>query len=104
MRFNKLVRDKVPDIIEKKGKTIHIHTAKRKEFKKLLRKKLREEVSEYLRDGSPETLVDALEVIYALAGMDGVTKHKLEKLRKEKSDDRGSFDEGIVLDEIKDND
>jgi len=102
MRLNKLVRDKVPDILEKKGKTVRTHTAKRKEYKKLLRNKLKEEVSEYLRDGSPEELVDPLEIIYALADMDGVTKGKLEKLRKEKAEDRGSFDEGTVLEEVKD--
>jgi predicted house-cleaning noncanonical NTP pyrophosphatase (MazG superfamily) len=46
--YNKLVRDKIPEIIEKEGKTYKTVILDDDQFKLELRKKLKEEVQEYL--------------------------------------------------------
>ncbi len=101
MRYNILIRDKVPEIIESKSKKFTIHRATTKEYRKKLHEKLKEEVSEYLKDGSPEELVDVLEIVYALSEAGGLSRNKLEKLRKAKEEYKGAFEEGIILEEIK---
>ncbi|HVY01874.1 MAG TPA: nucleoside triphosphate pyrophosphohydrolase [Candidatus Nanoarchaeia archaeon] len=100
MALNILVHDKLPEILEQKGKKVKTHTAKEAEFRKKLREKLKEEVSEYLKDSSPEELVDIIEVVYQLAEIDGIGKAKLEKIRKLKAEYKGSFNERIILDEV----
>lgn len=103
MQQHILVHDKLPEILERKGKICKTHTAKESEFRKKLREKLKEEVSEYLKDGSPEELVDIIEVVYKLAEIDGISKAKLEKIRKLKQEYKGKFDDRVILDSVKEN-
>ena len=56
-----------------------------------MREKLREEVSEYLDSGEVLELADVLEVVYALAELEGIAKGQLEHLRHEKEQERGAF-------------
>jgi len=102
MRYNKLVRDNVPDILEKKGKRVLFSRANSSEYKLKLKEKLKEETQEYIIDGAPEDLVDVLEVVYALAEQSGLSKQKLEKLRKAKAEFKGTFDKRTILKEVKD--
>ena len=102
MRYNKLVRDKVVEILQRKGKPVKFHEAKIGEYKKKLNEKLKEETSEFLKDGSPEELVDVLEVVYALAESNGMSHSKLDLMRKKKAEYKGTFEKGIILDEVKD--
>ena len=98
-KYNKLIRDKIPDIIKQKGGTPVTHIATPDEYEKKLRDKLVEEVKEFLDSSNPEELADIMEVIYALSGRLGVDKKALEDLRKRKADDRGGFEQGIILEE-----
>ena len=99
MRYDKLVRDKIPEIIAAKGGESKTHIADQDEYTAKLRAKLQEEVDEYLENSSPEELADILEVVYALADGSGVTREDLEKLRAEKAEKRGAFKERIILEE-----
>jgi predicted house-cleaning noncanonical NTP pyrophosphatase (MazG superfamily) len=99
MKYNKLVRDKIPDIIKRKGGTPVTHIATPEEYDAKLRAKPEEEVKEFLESNNPEELADILEVIYALGGRLGVDKTTIEVLRKRQADERGGFEQGIVLDE-----
>ncbi len=92
----KLVRDKIPDIIKKEGKTPVIHIAGGEEYAALLKKKLMEETAEYAVEPSTDELVDILEVVYALAQCHGKNKEELEALRAKKTVERGSFVKHIV--------
>jgi len=101
MKYNKLVRDNIPEIIKEKGGQAIIHIASDEEYLQKLYTKLQEEVNEFLQDFQTEELVDILEVIYALAHVYGVNKEQLEILRKEKAKKRGGFEKRIILEETK---
>lgn len=64
---NKLVRDKIPEIIEKSGKKAITRTLTQEEYLSELDRKLNEECEEYQADKSLEELADMLEVMYAIA-------------------------------------
>ncbi len=101
MKYDKLVRDKVPGIIISKGAVPITHIASDEEYQQKLKAKLQEEVDEFLEDSNEEELADILEVIYALCDLYKIDKDKLEQLRKDKSEKRGGFKDKIILDETK---
>lgn len=101
MKYNKLVRDKIPQIIKKDGQNPIIHTANKKEYFQKLKEKLFEEVNEFQKDNNPEELADILEVIYALSAFKNVSKRKLEAIRIKKVLQRGAFKKKIILEETK---
>jgi predicted house-cleaning noncanonical NTP pyrophosphatase (MazG superfamily) len=102
MRYKKLVRDKIPEIIEKEGRKPIFHIANKKEYWNALKLKLREEAEEFFEKPNMEELADILEVIYAICDFKKISKKELEKLRKKKEKERGGFKKRIVLDEVKD--
>lgn len=101
MKYNKLIRDKIPEIIKSKGVVPITHIASSEEYQEKLRAKLQEEVNEFLEDSNEEELADILEVIYALCDLHNFDKDKIEEIRKEKAEKRGAFKEKIILDETK---
>lgn len=98
-KYNKLVRDKIPEIIKSKGDSPVTHVATPEEYDEKIRTKLQEEIDEFLESNNPEELADILEVIYALGGRLGIDKNALEQLRQRKADERGGFEDGIILEE-----
>ena len=99
MKYNKLVRDRIPEIIRQKGGKPQTHTATHEEYRKRLKMKLEEEVAEFLKSEDDAELADILEVIYAIAGAKGISKRKLESLRRKKARERGGFKKRIILEE-----
>ncbi len=97
MKYNKLIRDKIPDIIKRSGGNPIIHIANGSEYLEKLNEKLKEEVSEFINENNEEELVDILEVINVIYEFNKFNKKKLEILRKEKSDERGKFNKRIIL-------
>ena len=95
--YNKLVRDKIPKIIEDSGKTCEIEVLDDKTYLEMLDKKLTEELNEYYESHNAEELADLLEVVYATAKARGYTKEQLEEIRQNKADKRGAFDQKILL-------
>ncbi len=95
MKQGKLVRDKIPEIIEADGKKPRIRILDQEEYLKELDRKLNEEVAEYQADHSLEELADTLEVLLAIAGARGYSFEELMKLREEKKDKRGGFSKRI---------
>ena len=94
---DKAVRAKIPAIIKKSGNSCNVKKLSDDEFLPELEKKLREEVEEYLESKSVEELADAIEVIYRIAELKGISKEKLEMLREEKASKRGKFNENLFL-------
>ena len=95
--YNKLVRDKIPAIIEADGKICEVEIAAKEDRTKLLEAKLIEEVNEYLEDKNLEELADVMEVLFGLAHNLGYSEEGLVKKRNEKLEERGGFKDGIVL-------
>lgn len=99
--YNKLVRDKIPEIIRADGKECEVRIAEGKEKCELLEKKLMEEVNEFLEDKNLEELADVMEVLFGLAREIGYSEEDLIRNREEKKSERGGFKDGILLLHIK---
>lgn len=99
--YNKLVRDKIPEIIENTGKQFRTKILNEAEYIKELKNKLSEEITEYLEadtdEHALEELSDVLEIIHSLASVHGSNFEKIEDIRNEKYIKRGGFQEKIFL-------
>jgi predicted house-cleaning noncanonical NTP pyrophosphatase (MazG superfamily) len=93
--YNKLVRDKIPDILDKKGISYEKRIASPEEYKTELIKKLKEETEEFVEAESSEELADVMEVVEALKKLPEYAD--AEELREKKAEDRGVFDQKIIL-------
>ncbi|CAM4410842.1 nucleoside triphosphate pyrophosphohydrolase [Paenibacillus alkaliterrae] len=104
--YNKLVRDRIPEIITKQGLNMTTRILEADEYLTELRTKLQEETSEFLAaelsNEAIEELADMLEVIHALADAHGASVQELERIRAEKADKRGGFKERVYLIEVED--
>ncbi len=97
MLYNKLVRDKIPQIIEKAGKKPIIRILSNDEFPMYLEMKLEEEMKEYRESKNPEELADILEVIVTLAKTQGLSFEDLMILQAEKRFRNGGFKDKVLL-------
>lgn len=95
--YNKLVRDKIPEIIRTQGETPNIRILEQEEYLRHLEAKLDEEVGEYHWDKNAEELADILEVILALAEANGCSKEELLAVYEKKHTARGGFRDRVFL-------
>jgi len=99
MEYNKLIRDKIPEIIKGKGGNPVIHFADDNEFWVKLKEKLQEEVGEFIKDENIEEMADILEVIDAICEFKNFDRNKLEEVKNKKAEERGKFKNKIILEE-----
>ena len=102
-RYNKLVRDRIPEIIETSGNICVTEILSDEDYLKMLDAKLDEELAEYHADQNIEELADLMEVIRACAVARGYTVGELEQVRVEKAAKRGGFEKKILLKEVREN-
>lgn len=95
--YNKLVRDKIPEVIEEDGRKCEISIVPKEQLLPLLEDKLKEEVNEFMQDRNLEELADIMEVAFGLAENLGYSEEDLLKKREEKKEARGGFKEGVFL-------
>lgn len=104
--YNKLVRDKIPAIIDQTGKKYVLRKLNNEEYIQELKKKAYEELNEIVeakdRESSLEELAFLLEVIKAIAVYHGSTLEEINSIREQKEGTRGSFDEKVFLIEVED--
>ena len=98
IKYDKLVRDKIPEIIEKSGKKCVVEVMDKETYIQYLDRKLNEELAEYQSDKSIEELADLLEVMQAVAR--GYSAEELDNVRKEKAANRGGFEKRLLLKEV----
>ena len=98
--YYKLIRDKIPEIIEKQGKICVTETLSQEAYIQMLDEKLNEELAEYQESKSLEELADLLEVMEAVTTARGYTWEQLQRVRDEKRNQRGGFAERILLKEV----
>ena len=101
-QYNKLVRDRIPEIIESSGKTCTVELLSDEDYLRMVDAKLDEELAEYHKDQNIEELADLLEVIYAATTARGYSIEQLETVRAEKAAKRGAFDKKILLKSVSD--
>ena len=79
--YNKLVRDKIPEIIEADGKTCKTKILSDEEYIAALETKLNEEVAEYQADKNLEEMADVLEALQAICVARGYSLDEIEAMR-----------------------
>lgn len=99
--YHKLVRDRIPEIIEIDGKKCVCETLSDEDYISLLDQKLNEELAEYQESKSLEELADLLEVMQAVVKARGWTLKELEQVRADKAVKRGGFERKILLKEVR---
>ena len=97
IEYDKLIRDKIPEIIEQSGKKCIVEVMDNDTYIEYLDQKLNEELAEYQQDKSIEELADLLEVMYAVVAARGYSVEELERIRLEKSEKRGAFEKKLLL-------
>lgn len=102
--YKKLVRDRIPEIIRKKGGVPETHVLGESEYLSELKKKFQEELAEYLSAETPETrleeMADIFEVITALNQAEGRDIEAVIAVQKKKREERGAFKEKIFLESV----
>lgn len=95
--YNKLVRDKIPAIINSSGQKAITAVLDNNEYRKKLDEKLLEEVNEYLMSGSVEELADIAEVLYTILDLKGVSTPAFERVMRDKTEEKGAFRKRLLL-------
>lgn len=99
MKYNKLVRDKMPEIIKQKGGTPITHVADDSEYWQKLKEKLQEEVAEFVESESLEEMADIWEVIEAVIEYKKFSQSEVASIKNKKAEERGKFRDRIILEE-----
>lgn len=95
--MEKLIRDKMPQIIKERGDKIKTRIATEKEFFNKLKEKLVEEVDDFIKTDNEEELADIYEVLNEIYKIKKLSKVKLAKIRKEKVREKGKYNKRIIL-------
>lgn len=99
--YNKLVRDRIPEIIEKAGEKPYTRILGKRRFIWEIKEKIREEAVEliiaYRRKGAINEIVDIQELIDTLIAEMGITKFELWELQRKKNEKRGGFKKRLFL-------
>ena len=95
--YDKLVRDRIPEIIEASGSKCEIETVSDEVALEYLYKKLHEEVEELLSDKNLDEIADIMEVLFAIGKKYGYSEDEVLGRRNEKRDSRGGFEDNLIL-------
>ncbi len=102
--YKKLVRDRIPEIIQKKGGVPETRVLAPVEYLAELKKKFQEELTEYLSaetsEARLEEMADIFEVITALNEAEGRDIDTVIAVQQKKRDERGAFKEKIFLESV----
>jgi predicted house-cleaning noncanonical NTP pyrophosphatase (MazG superfamily) len=95
--YQKLVRDRIPEIIEKDGKDYQISQLRGDDLTRFALKKLREEVQEFVENPCAEEAADIEEILQFVCGRLSIGPTAIRAQRLSKCATRGSFDMGFLL-------
>ena len=98
--YNKLVRDKIPEIIVENGSECNCRILDEAEYATMLNAKLLEECNEWIADEDITEIADVLEVLYAIAELKGYSWEEVERVQRLKKDQRGGFTKRVYLEEV----
>lgn len=100
IKYNKLIRDRIPEIIESSGKIAVVRKTEGEELLNLLNRKLFEELNEYEESGEMEELADLVEVVQAILDYKNISIEEFNTLRNKKNIEKGVFEKGLLLMEV----
>lgn len=95
--YNKLVRDRIPEVMAKNGEQAHFSVLNDEDYLRELDKKLTEETAEYQESKEFEELADILEVLEAICTARGYSVEELYAVREKKWAERGGFEKRLFL-------
>lgn len=102
IKYEKLVRDKIPNVIANSGKKFQAHKLGNSGLENdfyhvLLQRKLKEECKEYFESENIEELADIYEVIMAIANYHGLEMIDIINIANDKYEERGGFEDRVYL-------
>lgn len=97
-KYNKLVRDRIPKIIESDNYKCKYHIANDEEFEEKLHEKLQEEINEFQENPNIDEMADILEVLESLRKYYDMSDDEVRYKKESKRVNRGSFNGKIILD------
>ena len=95
--YNKIVRDKIPDIIKNENRKCNIKILSEKDAVNLLSQKILEEADEFIKEPSKEEMADIFEILHSIIKKYNWNYDEIEKIRINKANKNGSFDKNIFL-------
>ena len=98
--YNKLIRDKIPEIIENAGKQYEIHQADEQEYIEKLLLKVEEELAEFKEEPSIEEMADLFEVLDAVIDYYDFDKQEIKNYQEKKREEHGGFKKQLILDKV----
>lgn len=98
--YNKLVRDNIPEIIKNNGQTAYISVLDNEQYNTELKKKLVEEMNEFLESSQTEELADIIEVVEALAKEQGSSLENVLEIKQKKAAKNGKFEKRLFLEKV----
>ncbi|MFT9497440.1 nucleoside triphosphate pyrophosphohydrolase [Anaerosolibacter sp.] len=98
--YNKLVRDKIPEIIQKDNKECEFYIASEDEYINQLYSKVVEELNEFKANPCEEEMADILEVLSAIGKHYNFEEDSVQRIRYNKNQERGKFDKRIILQKV----
>jgi len=101
--YDKLIRDKIPEIIENAGKAYEIHQADEQEYIEKLLLKVEEELAEFKEEPSIAEMADLFEVMSAIIDYYDFDREEIKEYQENKRKDRGGFKKQLILDKVIEN-
>lgn len=98
--YNKLVRDKIPQIIENAGKEAVTKILDDAEYEKFLIQKLGEEAEEFMQTPNEEELADIMEVIESIMKLKKISWGDVRVIQDKKREERGGFEDRVFLEKV----
>jgi predicted house-cleaning noncanonical NTP pyrophosphatase (MazG superfamily) len=98
--YNKLVRDKIVEIIENEGGTATYNILNTNEFIEGLNKKLIEETKEFIEENDIEKLADIYEVLNKIIELRNINIKEVEKIMEKKAEEKGKFEHKVYLKDV----
>ena len=95
--YHKLVRDRIPEVIQESGKAFKIHQAPGDRLKDYAMRKLQEEVQEFVENPCAEEAGDIIEIFEFICKLEGLRTAEINAERTSKRVTKGGFDRGVIL-------